>query len=195
MVIPAPRPCGSAYNGFGSGPSASPSLRTSSSQPAELWVIRCGIGYFSGLESECEFTNSLHALPDGLGAGMTITLAPEKPAKARDQTHHQTQGRWRVWWGASVRDNPGRLPFFGIKHHVARQVGAVPAPGDQMQNPPRDDQVDDQGSFQPLQRAQLQRLNPAARFENSEKNLDQPAAPIPLDQFYHLLQGLRQPVG
>ena len=110
-------------------------------QPITHNLPTAGIGYFSSLEGEGEFPDSLHALPDGLGAGMTIPLAPEQPAKASDQAPPPAQRRWRDGRGTPVGDDPGRLPFLRSKPHVTRQVGAVPAPGDQLQAPPSDAQV------------------------------------------------------
>ena len=57
-----------------------------------------------------------------------------------------------------------------------------------MQDAPGDDQVQDQSALQPLQGAQLQRLDPAARFPNPEKNFHQPAATIPINQFHDRLE-------
>ncbi len=38
-------------------------------------------------------------------------------------------------------DDPGGLPFLGIEHHVTGQIWAIPAPSDQVQDPPGHDQV------------------------------------------------------
>ena len=119
-------------------------------------------------------SNFLHAFPDRFGAGMTVVFAPEKAAEVGDQAHPLTQGWGRFRRRAAMGHDPGRRPFLGIEHHVTRQVRAVPAPGHQVQGAPGDGQVNHQGSFQPLQRLQLQRLDPAACFPNLEKNFDIP---------------------
>ena len=126
---------------------------------------------------------------------MTVVFAPQKAPKAGDQPYHLAQGGRGFRRLGPVGDDPGRLPFLGIEHHVTGQMRAVPAPRDQVQDAPGDDQVQDQSPFQPLQGAQLQRFHPAARFPNAEKNFHQPAASIPVNQFDHLLQGLGGPVG
>ena len=100
---------------------------------------------------------------------MAVVFAAEKAPEAGDQPHHLAQ-RWRGFgrWGAMGHD-PGGLPFLGIEQHVTGQIRAIPAPRDQVQDAPGDDQVKDQGPFQPRQGAQLQRFHPAARFPNAEK--------------------------
>ena len=70
---------------------------------------------------------------EGLGAGIAVAVAPEKPAKAGDQPHHLTQG-WRDCRGfGAVDDDPGGLPFLGIEHHVTRQIRAVPTLGHEVE--------------------------------------------------------------
>ena len=120
----------------------------------------------SGLKSNGKRSHFLHAFPDRFGTGMTIVFAPQETA---DQAHHLAQRGWGFRGLGPVCKDPGGLPFLGIKHHVARQIRAVPTPGDQVQDPPGRDQVNHQGPFQPLQRPQLQRLDPATGFPNPEK--------------------------
>ena len=154
-----------------------------------------GIHSTAGLQRDGKRSDLLHAFPDRLGTGMTVLFAPEKPAEAGDQPHPLSQG-WRCCrrW-VTVGHDPGGLPFLGIEPHVARQIRAVPAPGHQVQDAPGDDEVNDQGPLQPLQGGQLQGLDLAARFPNSEENFHEPAPPIPVDEFDHLLQRLGGPVG
>ena len=57
------------------------------------------------------------------------------------------------------------------------------------------DQVDHQSAFEPLQRAQLQSFDLTPRFQDAEKDFDQPAAAIPVDEFDHGFQGFGTAVG
>ena len=119
-----------------------------------------GIHGTAGLQRDGKRSDLLHAFPDGLGTGVTVMVAPEKPAKAGDQPHHLTQGGWSFRRFGAVPDDPGGLPFLGIEHHVARQIRAVPAPGHQVQDAPGDDEVNDQGPLQPLQVLTASRCHP-----------------------------------
>ena len=110
----------------------------------------------------------LHAFPDCFGAGMTVVFAPEKAAEAGDQAHHLTQG-WGVSGGgqrwatiqAACHSSGSNTTSHGKFGQSRPQVTVQGAPGD--------GQVNHQGPFQPLQRPQLQRLDPAAYFPNPEK--------------------------
>jgi len=73
----------------------------------------------AGLQCDSKFPNPLQAGPDGLGAGMTVTVAAEEPAAAGDQAHHLAQfgrrfGRW-----AAVSHDPGGLPFPGVARFLS----------------------------------------------------------------------------
>ena len=101
---------------------------------------------------------------------------------------------FRAVWGDGPRSTGGR-PFLGIAYHVTGQLRAVAAPRDQVQDAPGDDQINHQRPFQALKSPQWQRLDPAARFPDSEKNLNQPVFSIPINELNHILQGFRRPVG
>ena len=126
---------------------------------------------------------------------MTVVFAPQEAPEIGDQPHHLAQRRWGFRVFNPVCDDPDGLPFLGIEHHIAGQIWAISAPGDPVQYPLGHDQVNHQGPFQPFQGAQLQRLNPAARFPNSKENFDQPAFSIPINQLNYILQSFRRPMG
>ena len=129
-----------------------------------------GIHSTADLQRDGKRSDFLHAFPKGFRARMTVVFAAEKATKASDQTDHLTQRGWCFRRLGAMGHDPGGLPFLGIEHHVTRQIGAVPPPGDQVQDAPSDDQINHQGPLQPLQGTQLQRLDLAARFPNAEKN-------------------------
>ena len=64
-----------------------------------------------------------------------------------------------------------------------------------MQDAPSNDQVNHQSTFEPLQRAQLQGFDLIPRFQDMEKDFDQPAVAIPVDEFDHGFQGFGTAVG
>ena len=60
---------------------------------------------------------------------MIIAFTAEETAEASDQSHHLTQGWWRFRELGAVGDDPGGLPFLGVKDHLARQVRTILSPG------------------------------------------------------------------
>ena len=149
----------------------------------------------SGGDADGEGVNFLHSFPNSLGAGVAIAFAAEEAAETGDEPGHLAQ-RWRDVWGRfPMGDDPGGPPFFRVEDHFAREVGAFPSPRDEMENPPRDDPVEDQGALQPLKRPQLQRFDPATRFQDPKEDFDQPAATIPLNQLHDRVQGVGGAVG
>lgn len=72
-----------------------------------------------------------------LGPGWTIDLRPRKPPKP-GISRPPAQGWWRFRGLGAVGGNPGNRPFFRVKDHLARQVRAIPSPGQEMQDTPSD---------------------------------------------------------
>ena len=90
----------------------------------------------------------LYSFPNSFGAGVASALTAEEAAETGDEPDHLTQ------WGRGLRglctvgNDPGRLPFFRVKDHLAGEVWAFPAPGDEVEDAPGDDQIDHQGVCQ-----------------------------------------------
>jgi hypothetical protein len=66
--------------------------------------------FLSDGDANGEFPNSLQADPQGLGAGLTLALAPEKTTEAGDSPHHLVQRGRRFGRWAALGHDPGGLP-------------------------------------------------------------------------------------
>ncbi len=120
---------------------------------------------------------SLDAEPQGLDAGLSVTLAGKEPAELRDQADDLTNG----WWLPLV-ENIGVGPFGFGKEQFRRPVRMDSAQGDQSCQMPRHHQIDRQGQFQFGHASQFQSLHPTTILEHMKRCFDLPAAAIPVDQ-------------
>ncbi len=68
-----------------------------------------------------EVKNALHAQPDGLDSGLTITRSRKKTAKPGDQAHHLIE-RGRFVRQLLLVQDVGSLPLVRFEHQLRIQV-------------------------------------------------------------------------
>ena len=104
-------------------------------------------------------TTSQHALqpdPQGFEAGFAIAFAPDESTMTCDQAHDLVE-RWRVHGHGLLGQEIGGLPFLGFEHTTGIEFGRGAPQMFEARDTPADDQVQDQGALQALERAQLLR--------------------------------------
>jgi hypothetical protein len=128
--------------------------------------------------SDGEVHNPLESLPEAFRSRLTIALATEESAEARDQPDRVVELR-RLWGQWLAGDEPSRLPLFPLEHDLTVDLQAGSTQPHQVADPPSNDHEQGQGQFDPGHRRQLQGFDLAAVLENVEKHLDIPLK-IPL---------------